>query len=436
MKTYAGSEDSLWAATVSKRYRGAALDGTVACDVVVVGAGFTGLRAALDLAEAGTQVVVVDAGGVGWGASGRNGGQVNPMLPVFQPSDLLEAVGPTYFERLAQVSLGSADAAFDLVRKYAIECDARQKGWLRVDHCPKARDTARKGARLWAEYGAGFQFLEGDEVRRLSGSPVYDTAILAPKGGAVQPLSLVCGLAFAAEARGVRIFERTAANTLTRENGGWVLQCGTHAITADKVILATNGYADALRPDVARTILSVTPIQMGTDTLPDAVIGDILPEGHTIADTRRSIMYSRREPENRFVYGGASAMRNGRPVGFDALQRDAETIYPQLKGVEWRYRWGGQIALTNDRVPKFMEPEPGLMAGLGYNGRGVAMSLAMGKVLADRALGMPAEDLPFPVTKADPMAFKRIQEFGAGIALAAMRIADNREMRAARGRSA
>lgn len=431
MRNYAGTEDSLWAATVSKRYRGAAISEDVRCDVAVVGAGFTGLRAALDLAEAGARVVVVDAGGVGWGASGRNGGQVNPMLPVFQPDDLLRSVGPAYFERLAAVSLGSADAAFDLIRKHDIDCDARQKGWLRVDHCAKARETARRGAALWAEYGADFRFIDGDEVTRLSGSPVYSSGILAPRGGAVQPLSLVCGLARAAEAAGARIFERTAVGGLERRNGGWALTCGAHTIAAEQVILATNGYSGALRPDVARTIVSVTPIQMGTDSLPDDAIASILPQGQTIADTRRSIMYARREPQNRFVYGGASAMGwDGKPCGFEAMRRDAERVFPQLKGAAWRYRWGGQIALTADRVPKFMEPEPGLLAGLGYNGRGVAMSLAMGKVLADRALGMAAADLPFPVSKPDPMAFKRVQEFGAGIALAAMRIADNREMRA------
>ncbi len=432
MKPYAGTEDSLWAATVSRRYRGVALAGDVACDVAVVGAGFTGLRAALDLAGGGARVAVVDAGGVGWGASGRNGGQVNPMLPVFQPNDLLKAVGARYFERLAAVSLGSADAAFDLIRRHGIECDARQKGWLRVDHCPKARDTAREGARLWAEYGADFRFLDGDDLRRASGSPVYASGILAPKGGAVQPLSLVCGLAVAAEAHGARIFERTAVGRLERGASGWTLHCGPHRIEAGQVILATNGYSSALRPDVARTVLSVTPIQMGTDSLPEDVIASILPGGQTIADTRRSIMYARREPRNRFVYGGAAMMGpGGRPYGFETLRRDAERVFPQLRGVDWRYRWGGQIALTRDRVPKFMEPEPGLIAGLGYNGRGVAMSLAMGKVLADRAAGTPAEDLPFPVTEADPMAFKRVQELGAGIALAAMRMADNREMRAA-----
>ncbi len=431
MTDYAGAEASLWAYTVPKRYVGAALADDVSCDVAVIGAGFTGLRAALELAEAGTNVTVLDSGGVGWGASGRNGGQVNPMLPVFRPDDLLKAVGPTYFERLASVSLGSADALFDLIRKYGIDCDARQKGWLRVDHCAKARDTARKGAKLWMEYGADFEFLEGDEVRRLSGSPIYDSAVMARKGGAVQPLALVTGLAFAAEKAGARIFERTAVGAMARGEDGWVLDCGTHKVRAAQVVLATNGYSGAVRPDVMRVILPVTTTQIATDSLPDDLYDTLLPEGHTIADTRRSIMYSRREPHNRFVYGGAGASgRDGTPRGFDALRRDAQRIYPQLKGVKWRWQWGGKIAVTEDRVPRFMEPEPGLLVGMGYNGRGVAMSHVMGKVLADRALGAPADSLPFPVSKPDPMAFRRIQALGKGIAITAMQMMDRYEMRA------
>ncbi len=430
MKKYADSEGSLWAKTVTKRYKSASLQESTACDVAIVGAGFTGMRAALDLVEAGTDVIVIDAGGVGWGASGRNGGQVNPMLPVFKPSELLEAVGPTYFERLADLSLGSADALFDLIRKYDIDCDARQHGWFRVDHTEKARDTARKGAKLWAEYGAMFEFLDGEDVKRLTGSPVYNSAMLAPKGGAVQPLSLICGLAFAAEQRGVRIFEKTTLDRLDRTERGWSLACGPHQITAEKVILATNGYSGPVRKDVQQTILPMYSVQVATDPLPDNVYETLLPGGQTIADTRRGIVYARREPNNRFVYGGIGGVGfSGDFTGFERLRKDAETIFPQLRGANWQYEWGGQLALTADRVPKFLEPEPGLLAGLGYNGRGVAMSHAMGKVLADRALGMAAEDLPFPVSPPDAMPFRRIQAFGASTAIAAMRVMDQIEIR-------
>ena len=180
------------------------------CDVAIVGAGFTGLRAALCLAEKGVRAVVLDAQDVGWGASGRNGGQVNPMLPVARPEHLRKAVGDAYFERLAEVSLNSADELFSLVRNYDIPCDARQKGWLRADHGPVARDTAREAATAWNAFGAGFEFVDGEELRRLTGSPAYESGVLSPKGGAVQPLSLVRGLAKAARKAGAQILPECA----------------------------------------------------------------------------------------------------------------------------------------------------------------------------------------------------------------------------------
>ncbi len=126
---------SLWVHTAAAIDPCPPLTDDVDCDVTIVGAGFTGLRAALALAEAGSRVVVIDAGDVGWGASGRNGGQVNPMLPFNGPDQLHKLLGPSYFERLTQASLNSADELFALIRRYQIDCDARQHGWLRVDHC-------------------------------------------------------------------------------------------------------------------------------------------------------------------------------------------------------------------------------------------------------------------------------------------------------------
>lgn len=163
------------------------LEGDARYDVAVVGAGFTGLAAALHLAEAGVRVAVFDAGAVAHGASGRSGGQVNPMLPVAKPQELRRAVGDKYFERMAQMSFRSADDLFDLVRKYQIECEARQHGWIRAQHCGRARRDAIANAQLWNDHGAGFEFIEAAEVTRLSGAVGYLGGVVAPKGRAIQP---------------------------------------------------------------------------------------------------------------------------------------------------------------------------------------------------------------------------------------------------------
>ena len=419
-----------WADTAPQSDLHPALEGDISTDVTVIGAGFTGLRAALMLAEAGTSVTVLDAGDVAFGASGRSGGQVNPMLPFNPPSKLRELLGATYFERLTETSLASADELFDLIKKYQIDCQARQNGWLRVLHNDRALRHAREGVAEWNSHGADMQIVEGAEATRLSGSNVYRAAVITPKGGAVQPLSLALGLAQAAKQRGVQVYGSSAVTSLTPEGGKWVAETAKGKVTSDWVIVATNGYTDSLIPKLGKTIIPVHPIQMATDALPPEVIDTILPHGHTISDSRRVIMYARREPGNRMVYGGhGKALANGQIGGFDWLQRDAERVFPQLKGMTWSHRWGGRIAITDDHLPHLHEPKKGLLVGLGYNGRGVAMSHVMGRVMAQRVLGKAADSLAFPTSLIKPIPFQGIQKRGLGTVVWFMKLMDYLETR-------
>lgn len=417
-----------WQVTAAERAPGSALETDLVCDVAIVGAGFTGLRAALALAEAGTKVAVFDAGDIGHGAAGRSGGQVNPMLPVARPDDLRQAVGDIYFDRLAEISLGSADELFDLVRRYEISCDARQNGWVRADHSPAAREQARKAAKEWNRYGAGFEFVDGDDVVKMTGSPAYSSATFTPKGGAVQPLGLARGLARAAENAGVSIYAHSPVQDLKRVDQRWRMTAAGHGVTADKVLLATNGYTDKLFSGLKQSLLPLTPVQIATHPLDEDEIASILPGGQTISDTRRLIMYARREPDRRVVFGsiGYSKMFGG-IAGFDWLFKDVARIFPSIRPTSWGFRWGGHIAITADHVPHFHEPAPGLVAGLGYNGRGVAMSLVMGRILAERTLGADPESLPFPVSPIRPMAFRNTQLMGAGAAMRFLRMRDSLE---------
>ena len=419
---------AFWRVTAPDAAPAVKLTGDLSCEVAVIGAGFTGLRAALHLAEAGTNVAVFEAGDVGYGASGRNGGQVNPMLPVAQPDDLLKAVGKKYFERMSQTSLKSADDLFDFIRTYQIQCQARQKGWIRVDHCAAARKIARQNAKLWNAFGADFEFMERQDVQRLTGAKGYATGTVSARGGAVQPMSLVRGMDRVARAAGVQVFSFSPVKSMERRDGRWHLAVSDHKVNADKVIFATNGYSDSLLRGLKGSVLPLMSSQMATDALDESEIGPILPEGHTISDTRRLIMYARREPGGQMLFGGIGFRKPfGGMGGFGWILKDAPETFPSLKKATWRYFWGGHIALTEDRVPHLHEPEPGLIAGLGYNGRGVAMSQQMGQVLAQRALGTRPEDLPFPVTKIPTYGFRLPQVLFAGAAMAVLRVRDQIE---------
>ncbi|ABD56868.1 NAD(P)/FAD-dependent oxidoreductase [Jannaschia sp. CCS1] len=421
---------SLWRATAPDTPPNPSLAGEAEADVTIIGAGYTGLRAALALAEAGLRVIVLEAGDVGSGASGRTGGQVNPMLPFNSPEQTRKLVGDRIFDRLAEQSLGSADEIFALIKTYQIECQARQNGWLRVHHSKAAQRKATADIADWNAIGAEMRVVDRDEVAALSGSTAYRTGTVNPRGGAVHPMMFVRGLAAAGQARGVAIHGQSAVRDLSKDGATWVVRTDAGSVRSDWVVVATNGYSGDLVKRLDKSILPVSPIQIASDPLPDDVIGSVLPRGHTISDSRRVIMYARREPDNRMVYGGhGEPDRNGTLGGFDWLMKDVARVFPQLRDVKWTYRWGGNIAVTEDHLPHLHEPQAGLIVGLGYNGRGVAMSNVMGRVMAERILGAPPEDLPFPVTDVAGIPMRRLKMVGMKHVIRWMKFLDYLETR-------
>lgn len=421
---------SLWAATSVPGDEHSSLNEHIHADVTIIGAGFTGLRAALKLAEASVSVIVLDAGDVGYGASGRTGGQVNPMLPFNTPDRLRELLGSDYFERLTHTALGSADELFTVIKDYQIDCQARQNGWLRVCHSLKALKDMEAGVAEWNRFGANMEVVGRSEIEKRAGTNAYHAGVLTPRGGAIQPMSLAIGLAKAAKQRGANIYGQSAVLDIKMQNGKWLSKTQNGSVTSDWVIVATNGYTGDLIPGLSSSIIPVTPIQIATDPLPDEVIGSVLPEGHTISDSRRVIMYARREPDNRMVYGSHGKIHSDGSIGgVKRLIKDATRIFPQLKNAEWKYQWGGRIALTDDHLPHLHEPKPGLLAGLGYNGRGVAMSNVMGRVMAQRVLGATPEALPFPTSAIKDIPMRPIKMAGMSTAIWFMRLMDYLETR-------
>lgn len=421
---------SLWRATTPAVADNPALAGDATADVTVIGAGYTGLRTALALAEAGLRVIVLDAGDVGSGASGRTGGQVNPMLPFNSPEQTRKLVGDKTFERLAEQSLGSADEIFALIKTYQIDCQARQNGWLRVHHSRAAQRNATADITNWNAIGAEMRVVDQDEVAALSGSRAYRTGTLNPSGGAVHPMMFVRGLAQAGQARGVTIHGHSAVQDLSKDGAKWMVRTPDGAVRSDWVVVATNGYTGGLVKSLDKSIFPISPIQIASDPLPDDIIGDVLPRGHTISDSRRVIMYARREPDNRMVYGGhGEPDRHGNLHGFDWLVKDVRRVFPQLRDVKWTYRWGGNIAVTEDHLPHLHEPQPGLIVGLGYNGRGVAMSNVMGRVMAERILGASPETLPFPVTDVAGIPLRSLKVMGMKHVIRWMKFLDYLETR-------
>jgi glycine/D-amino acid oxidase-like deaminating enzyme len=393
---------SLWAATAPPGPPAPPLKGPAEADVAVVGAGYTGLSAALHLAERGASVVVLDAGEPGWGASGRNGGQVIPGLK-YDPDEIEAKLGPERGAALVAFAGRAPDLVFDLVRRYAIPCDPVREGWLQPAHSPAGRVKAERRAEQWQKRGADAEALDRAAMAQLLGSEAYCGGWIDRRGGTVQPLALARGLAAVAVAKGIAVHGQSPARTLTRGGGKWYLEVPGGSVTAETVLLCTNGYTGALFPGLEREVVAVNSYQAATRPLPEAVRGSILPGGQAASDTRRILLYWRLDRDGRFIVGGRGTGDDDPGTErFERLRRAARDIYPQLRDAEWSNHWSGRVALTRDFLPHLLELGPGLFAGLGYQGRGVAMATAMGQLLAARAQGAAESSLPLPMGPRQP----------------------------------
>jgi glycine/D-amino acid oxidase-like deaminating enzyme len=409
---------SLWAATAEPAVETPPLEASKRVDVAIVGAGYTGLSTALHLSELGIDVCVIDANEPGWGASGRNGGQVIPGLK-YDPAELVRRFGPRDGETIVDMAGGAADTVFGLIGRHGIACDARRAGWIQPTHSTKLLDTLHARARQWEARGAQVELLDRAQITQRLGTEAFVGGWVDRRAGSVQPLSYARGLARAAMARGVSIHRATRAQKLEQRAGGWRIHTANGpAIDARQVLVATNGYSDSLWPGLAQSMIAANSFIVATRPLPADIGASILPGREVASDSRRLLLYFRRDAEGRLLMGGRGPFREPRGASDWAhLERAAQLLYPQLKEVEYEYRWAGRIGITRDFLPHVHLPVPGLTIALGYNGRGIAMATTLGKHLAAHLAGT-AQGLPLPPTSIKPIPLHALQRFyiSAGVA--------------------
>lgn len=379
------------------------LEADAAAKVAIVGAGFTGLSAALHLAEAGVDTLVLDASAIGWGASGRNGGQVNPGLK-WEPEELVETFGADLGGRMVKLGDEAPQLVFDLIARHGIDCAPQRGGTIRAAISEASAAGVRDFQRQWSARGADVVLADGKEMAALTGTGAYTLGAHDRRGGQVNPLGYVRGLASAALKAGARIHTDTPALKLARGAGGWEIATPGGTVRAERVILATNGYSDDLWPGLRRSVIPVFSSITATEPLPAQVRAPIMPNGVVLYEMSSAYAYYRLDDEGRFLMGGRSVLREATaPVDYTALVDHATRLFPVLRAFEWTHRWNGQVAVTWDHLPHVHEPEAGLHIGLGYNGRGVAMATATGRMLARRAAGGGPETLDLPVTRIRPI---------------------------------
>ena len=412
-----GFKDSLWNSTASAAPNTEPLSDSLNCDVVIIGAGFTGLNAAIKLASHGASVCVLEAGMLGVGSSGRSGGQVNLGLN-HGPAELLKKFGTKQGEKLIQAVINAPDHVFDLIRQYSLDCDPVQNGWVQGAVNSNYVQQQKQMHADYKQVGVQLDLLDKAALSKKTGTSAFAGGLHYAKAGSIQPLSYTRELARTAMRLGVVLHTNSAVQQLIKSSNGWQVGTAHGQVNCTDVLVCTNAYTDSLVSGLRQTVVPVRTILIASEPLSQDLRQSILPDQITFVDKRRLILYFRYDRDGRLCVGDHGPSRDHfKLADFHNLKKRAVAVFPALSSVRWDYHWGGRVAMTKDALPFMHEIAPGLTAGMGYNGRGVAMGSMMGKLLAEKVLGGSNSQYAFPLTRPDKFKMHAFHNLGVSTAI-------------------
>ena len=403
---------SLYAETARAAIATLPLMGERRSRVGIVGGGYTGLSTALHLAERGIDATVLDAHDPGWGASGRNGGQVNPGL-YSDPATVIARFGEEPGRRMLDFAAAAPDRVFDLVRRHQIDCEAEQAGTLRVAFNSAGLARINTTFEQLQQAGAQVALRDAAALAAETGAGRYTGGIFFPQGGKLNPLGYARGLAEAATNAGAKIHSASPAVSVTRNGKGWHIATPQGSLLCDTLVLATNGYTDDLWPGLKQTLVPVYTTIVASAPLSPEQARQILPGGQVVYEVGNNTVYYRLDRSGRLLMGGRSVQRDDVTMSHAThLRSYAVRLWPNLHALEWTHCWNGQVAVTTDQMIHLHEPAANVLICLGYNGRGIAMATSMGGVLASRIAGDDTGPPPIPILQQKPIPFHRFWKTG------------------------
>lgn len=401
----------LWERTAPPPPETIPLSGERRVDVTIIGGGFTGLSAALHLAQAGLDVVVLEAVEIGFGGSGRNVGLVNAGLWIL-PDDVLAVLGGEHGPRLLNALSNGPELVYRLVDAHRIECEAKRSGTLHCAGDAKGLRELQERARQWQQLSAPVRVLDRKETSARVGTSYYLGSLLDERAGTIQPLAYARGLARAAIRHGATIHSFSPVTGAERERKGWRVRTVDGSIVSGWVIVATNAYTTAPWPQVREELVHLPYFNFATEPLDARALEHVLPGREGIWDTKKILSSLRRDEAGRLVFGSVGALRGtGKAVHHSWARRSLRRLFPFLGDVKFESAWYGNIGMTVDAVPRFHRLDENVIGFSGYNGRGIAPGTVFGEYLARLICGEIKErDLPLPVTALQQQRFRAVRE--------------------------
>lgn len=394
----ASQSDSYYLATAIGQRARPQLNGARDADVCVIGAGYTGLSCALHLAKAGMKVVVLEAETAGFGASGRNGGQVITGQRVDQ-DELERRYGEAHARSLWDLALEARSLVRTLIASYAIECDERSGHFTAAVRDSHAREIESYVDFLRQRYNySTARYVPAAEVPEIVACHNYKGGMLDTASFHLHPLNYALGLARAADDAGVEVLEHSPAIKVDLgarvkvETASYTFSNTVQgSVTAKFVVYACNAYLGDLNRELARTIMPISNYIATTEPLGDSRAKALIPSGAAVADTKFVLDYYRLTADGRLLFGGGESY-GGRDLDnvAEIVRPHIERVFPQLKGVKIDNAWGGRLAITMPRLPHLGRLTPNAYFGQGYSGQGVAIATLAGKLIAEAITGQAA----------------------------------------------
>lgn len=394
---------SYYEATAAGHVERLSLQGREQADVCVLGAGLTGLSAAIELAEAGLKVIVLEGDHVGWGASGRSGGQAIFGYSCDQ-SKISALIGKEDSRKLFDWSLEGMRLIHERRNKYVIDCDWRD-GHAHVPIKPRQVAELQAWQRDLADnYGYPLQWWDREQLREQLASDRYQGALYDPASGHLHPLNYVLGLARAAEALGVRIYEHSKVTALVRGDRP-VLRTASGEVECDYAVLAGNAYVHGLAPELDSRIMPVGTYIGATEPLGPERAHALIKNGMAVADVNWALDYFRLSADHRLLFGGRASYSTLPPPNLRrTMLRRMSRVFPQMAGVKLDYVWGGYVDISLNRAPHWGRLGKNIYFAQGFSGHGIAATGLAGRVIAEAIRGQSQRldvygkinHLPFP----------------------------------------